>query len=59
MRTKKEPKMIPKPTLCVRRGLYAACHVAMASYDAADGRGDVSHEDAKRIEEAMIWLESF
>jgi hypothetical protein len=55
---KKQPKMILKPTLRVQRGLYAACHVAMAGYDAADGLGDVTHEDAKRIREAMTWLEA-
>lgn len=54
----KPKKMTPMPTLRVRRGLYAACHVAMAGYEAAEGRGDVSNADAERIEEAMAWIES-
>lgn len=49
--------VVNKPSLGVLRGLYAACNVALAAFEAAsDGSGDVTKTDAMRIEAAMIWI---
>lgn len=52
MKSKVAAPKLTKPKI---EGIIAACHVALAAYDAAEGSGDVGHDDARRIRNALDW----